>query len=580
VRRVFALVATIVVCAAAPAARAALDYRVDIEAPDAIAEPLRHGTDLVRWLGDAGMTPEQLRRLADDAVHDARAVAAAEGYFSAKASVEIDDKAQPWRVILRVEPGERTRVATVELQVTGPAADDPQAASRIKALRKDWALRRGAPFRQEDWDFAKREAVKVLASWRYAAARVASSEARVDPAAHEARLSVVLDSGPAFRFGPTSVAGTQRYSPSLVESLSPVHPGDDYDRELLIVYQRRLIETGYFASVRADIDTQAPDPAAAPLRVAVIEAPSKQFEAGVSFNTDVGVRLQLRYADQNLADRAWRVLTSVELDRKIQGVQVDFNSPPRNEGRFNNYFARASNQDIQNELARTFSVGVAHNFGTDVAPSALIASWTLEEQQAGTAPMDNRYAVYFGFRRTIRRTDDVVSPRSGYFGAFDMGGAPAPAATRAFLRVTGEGSTFFPVGRRDDLSLRARAGIVEADTSDGIPTPFLFRTGGDQTVRGYAFESLGVAQGDAIVGGRRLLIASVEYTHWVGADWGIAAFVDGGNAWDPGTRFHAALGYGVGARLRTPIGPARLDLAYGRDTGEYRLHVSIGYVFR
>jgi translocation and assembly module TamA len=580
VRRVFALVATIVAVAASPAARAALDYRVEVEAPEAIAEPLRNGTDLVRWIGDAGMTPEQLRRLADDAVQDARSVAAAEGYFSAAARVEIDDRVQPWRVTLHVEPGERTRVAAVELQVTGPAADDPQVETRIADLKKGWTLGRGAPFRQQDWESAKLEALKALSSWRYAAARVASSEARVDPGAREARLSVVLDSGPAYRFGPIAVSGTQRYAPSLVESLSPVHPGDDYDRERLIVYQRRLIETGYFASVRADLETQAADPAAAPLHVAVVEAPSKQVEAGVSYNTDVGVRLQLRYADQNLADRAWRVQSALELDQKIQGVQVDFNSPPGAEGRFNNYFARASNQDIQNELARTFSVGVAHNYGTDLAPSALIGSWTLEEQQAGSAPMDTRYAVYFGFRRTYRRTDEVVAPRSGYFGAFDLGGAPAPAASRAFLRATAEGSAFFPLGRKGDLSLRTRVGAVEAESSDGIPTPFLFRTGGDQTVRGYAFESLGVQQGDAIVGGRRLFIASVEYTHWVGADWGVAAFLDGGNAWDPGMPFHAALGYGAGARLRTPIGPARLDLAYGRDTGEYRLHVSIGYVFR
>ncbi|HEX5092142.1 MAG TPA: outer membrane protein assembly factor, partial [Burkholderiales bacterium] len=222
-----------------------MDYRVEVEAPEAIAEPLRHGTDLVRWIGDAGMTREQLRRLADDAVRDARSVAAAEGYFSAAARVEIDDQVQPWRVTLHVEPGERTHVAAVELQVTGPAAADLQAASRIADLKKGWALRAGAPFRQADWESAKREALKALSSWRYAAARVASSEARVDAGTREARLSVVLDSGPAYRFGATTVAGTQRYSPSLVESLSPVHPGDDYDRERLIVFQRRLIETGY-----------------------------------------------------------------------------------------------------------------------------------------------------------------------------------------------------------------------------------------------------------------------------------------------------------------------------------------------
>jgi translocation and assembly module TamA len=316
------------------------------------------------------------------------------------------------------------------------------------------------------------------------------------------------------------------------------------------------------------------------LRVAVIEAPSKQFEAGISYNTDVGARLLLRYSDHDLAASAWRLRSSLSLDDQIQEVQLDLDSPPGEEGRFNNWFGRASQKDIQNELARTFTLGVAHNFGTDVAPSAAILSWTLEEQQAGTGPVDNRYAVYLGYRRTFRRTDEVIAPRSGYFGSIDLGGAPGALATQDFLRVVGEGAMFFPVRRNGGVELRARAGRVVSDERTGIPTPFLFRTGGDQTVRGYAFESLGVREGDAIVGGRRLFVASAEYTHWLGESWGVAAFVDAGNAWDSGEPFKAALGYGLGLRLRTPIGPARLDVAYGKETEEYRLHLSIGYVFR
>jgi translocation and assembly module TamA len=179
----------------------------------------------------------------------------------------------------------------------------------------------------------------------------------------------------------------------------------------------------------------------------------------------------------------------------------------------------------------------------------------------------------------LRSTDDVIAPRAGYFGSAEVGGGLPSLSTQRFLRAIGKGSLFIPLGRRDDLLLRAQAGAVRADTRQGIPTTFLFRTGGDQTVRGYAFESLGVREGEAIVGGRRLFVASAEYTHWFAEEWGIAAFVDAGDAWDEGERFRAALGYGFGARLRTPIGPARVDLAYGEDTRELRLHLSVGYFF-
>jgi translocation and assembly module TamA len=88
-----------------------------------------------------------------------------------------------------------------------------------------------------------------------------------------------------------------------------------------------------------------------------------------------------------------------------------------------------------------------------------------------------------------------------------------------------------------------------------------------------------VQQANAIVGGRRFVVVSSEYIHWFGESWGLAGFVDAGNAWDGDSELEAALGVGVGARFRTPIGPIRGDLAYGEKTGQLRLHFSVGYSF-
>ncbi len=122
-------------------------------------------------------------------------------------------------------------------------------------------------------------------------------------------------------------------------------------------------------------------------------------------------------------------------------------------------------------------------------------------------------------------------------------------------------------------------GAVIADSRVGVPSVFLFRTGGDTTVRGYAFESLGVQQGDAVVGGRYYAVASIEAIHWINENIGLAAFVDAGNAVDNLDDFDVAVGYGVGGRLRTPIGPFRLDVAYGQKTSQVRLHFSVGLTF-
>ena len=76
-----------------------------------------------------------------------------------------------------VMPGE------VDIRFLGPATSDVEARSRMDKVRENWLLRPGQPFRQEEWEAAKRAAVRELSGWRYAAASITSSEARIVPSA-------------------------------------------------------------------------------------------------------------------------------------------------------------------------------------------------------------------------------------------------------------------------------------------------------------------------------------------------------------------------------------------------------------
>jgi acyl-CoA synthetase (AMP-forming)/AMP-acid ligase II len=105
------------------------------------------------------------------------------------------------------------------------------------------------------------------------------------------------------------------------------------------------------------------------------------------------------------------------------------------------------------------------------------------------------------FIYTDRKTLDRIGAFAGPAGEQPTYDA---LASRAFVRGLVSGSLFIPNGRRGDILLRAQAGRVLADSRKGIPSTFLFRTGGDQTVRGYPSESLGVQGANGLVGGRRL----------------------------------------------------------------------------
>jgi translocation and assembly module TamA len=160
-----------------------------------------------------------------------------------------------------------------------------------------------------------------------------------------------------------------------------------------------------------------------------------------------------------------------------------------------------------------------------------------------------------------------------------LGGGIPGLSTRGFGRAIVQTAAWYPIDRLTQLAFRAEAGAVIASSREGIPSVLLFRTGGDTTVRGYEYQSLGVRLGNAIVGGRYYALGSVEAIRWIDDTWGIAAFVDAGNAVDDLDDFDFAIGYGLGARLRTPIGPFRLDVAYGEKTKDWRLHFSVGLSF-
>ncbi|MGQ0525607.1 MAG: autotransporter assembly complex protein TamA [Betaproteobacteria bacterium] len=553
-------------------------FSVEIDAPGPIAALLKQGLDLVRWAADSRVSMPLLERLVVEARTAARDALAAEGYFSATVSSQVE-RAPPVRVRIQVEPGPRTVVAGVDLRFRGAVASGgPAAAERLAAVKRGWLLKNGEPFRQTQWDAAKRKALAELGAGRYAAARIAASAARVDPGANTAHLEVEFDSGPEYRAGGMRVAGLSRYPQSVVENMSPFAPGEPYDEIKMQIFLRRLLESGYFASARTEIDTRAP-PQSAPLDVVVIEARSQRIDTGIAFSTDTKLGLQTDYSNANIFDSAWRFRSRLKLDAKNQLLDGNFDTPPQPGGTWNTYSAKIERTDIQNQVTRQASIGAAHNWGLERTPSQLSLSAHTERKRIEASDIEDSHAVFLGYRKTFRHTDDLLAPRRGVLGSVQLGTSVPGLATQDFLRGTIRATAFVPAGERADVTFRVHGGVVIADSRFGIPSTFLFRTGGDQTVRGYAFESIGVPQGNAIVGGRYLATASVEYTRWFAGDWGGAVFVDAGDAFDSRHAFDLAVGYGIGARWRSPIGPFRADIAYGERARSLRLHFSAGFTF-
>jgi translocation and assembly module TamA len=557
-------------------------YRLIIEAPEEVRRTLGRGLSLTRWQDDAAMSEPLLRRLVDEARPEIVEALNAEGWFSPHVETAVESTSAGLVARIKVEPGEATRVTSVAVRFSGPvAAPDPWDEARRREVRNAFDLKVGERFTQAAWEAAKKRALATLAAERYAAASIAASEARIDPETRSARLSIEYESGPTFYIGPVEVSGTRRIPAQVVERFNPLRAGEPWSRERVSTYERRLVESGYFVGASVEIDPDPARAAAAPLRVRVIEGRSQRVSGGIGYSTDVGVRGNLNYSSGNLRlfSQPWRLRSSLRADSKTQTLEGVLDGPPRANATWDSYGASLERNDIQNEKTLGTRLGYAYNWGLERNPSSIGLEWRVEQREIAGLPDDNRYAVYLGWRKTLRDTDDFIDPTRGYLGSIELGSALPGLATRNFQRALATMNFFVPAGRRDDLQFRAQAGYVRASTREGIPSAYVFRTGGDQTVRGYAYESIGVPEGDAIVGGRYLAVGSAEYIHWLTPEWGAATFVDAGDAFDDFSTRAFKVGYGLGARWRSPIGPFRIDLAYGQQAHSLRLHFSAGFSF-
>ncbi|WP_229256551.1 autotransporter assembly complex protein TamA [Duganella lactea] len=577
-----------------------LQYEVRIEAPAEVRELLQDNLDLVRYRGNERIDREQLQRLVRVAPEQIRTLVATDGYYSPEVSATLDRASSATPVVrVQVTPGEPVRVGEVDLALQGFAPNPEQPADRqfdIAALKASWPLRRGAVFRQSQWESAKRAILRSVVQTRYPRAQLVDSRATVDPEQRLANLQVTIDSGPEMRFGELRIEGLKRYPASVVTNLNQIHPGDYYSEAALQAYQSRLQDTGYFASVEVSADTSAilteqldaaamtPQQNAAasmaplPLLVRVVENKRKNVSAGVGYSTNTGNRASLTYDD--LSVFGLRLKSALTLETKKQTATGSFYFPVTPEGYNDSIGASFERSDISGEVTSVASLAAKRTWGTPLLERNLTLELLTETKTVGGIPSSQSKSLPLTYGVTWRKLDNLLFPTKGYALNAQLGGALLPVLTdEAFVRGYLRGVTYLPLSANSNAIFRGELGGLASRSKNGVPAVYLFRAGGDQSVRGYGYQELGVPLDGAITGGRYVATASAEYQYWFKPQYGAAVFYDAGNAGDTISALHPKSGYGVGGRWKSPVGPINVDVAYGHAVRKYRLHFSLGFTF-
>ncbi len=578
--------------AAAPAPESAQEskpgenYPLKVKGPAELVDLVVQRTLIGRWRNRADYDQFQFEGLFARAPEEVQALMRSQGYFAGTVEVSGD----PYGVLIDIDAGARTTVNRVIIEVIGPGG--AEVPVRDFALRR-WALPEGSFFKSEVWEQSKRALVDGLHQQGYLRAHIVDSRAGVDVENTTAAVAVVVESGPVIGFGPIQVSGLSRYRHTLVDNLRPFSTGERYLLDNLLLFQTRLRDSGYFisASVVPDLAALEADPKATevPVLVELSEQQRRRIALGIGFSTDNGVRGQVGYEDRNLLDRGWRLESALTIETQRKRLFANVRTPSKADGSFYGFGGSLERSDIGGELTNKSNLYA----GVGRRRVGVEDFWSLQhqaersttDQLIGPPLQQTNTALVLSYAWNLRRLDSTIDPEKGYTISSQVSGARQGwLSDRSFARLYTRALRFWPMAEDSVLGSgtlvgMAEFGVVFADSTDGIPSENLFRTGGAGSVRGYDYLELGVNENGATVGGRYLAVASLEFQRPIREGLKGAVFIDLGNAADSLGGLSPAVGIGVGARFKTPVGPINLDLAWGNESKRLRLHFSVGYTF-
>lgn len=583
---------------AAPGASAAPDaFKLEIQAPDNVRPYLERHLDLQRYSAVTDLDSNELARLLTVAEHDTRELLGTLGYFSPEVTFsQRDTPNNPGALRLVtgvIRPGEPTRISEVVINFSGPISSDAALEPQRRAIRNGWRLRTGMVFTQAAWDESKTEALRLLTIKHFPKGQVLLSRAEVDPLARTAVLTVTLDSGPVYRLGALQITGLQNYSPTAVARIARLQPGADYDQTEMLQAQQRLSDSGYFDAAFVTLDTEG-DPKSAPVLVQLREARRQKIVLGVGASTDSGPRVSVEHTHRQLPWLGWSALSKLSLDRATQSLGTELRAPLDDDN-----WRWVTSALAQRETAGSFKLlSQRLRWGRSQSDDKYDRAYYLQYERANTTEpgVPDASALSVNYAWTNRRFDSMPFPASGHGLSIELGGGSTLGSDRQpFVRARGRWLGFYPLAKGDDsspdafkpgrLALRLEAGAVLAREDANLPDTQLFLAGGDASVRGYAFNSIGTTGATGLVSaGRYLAVGSLEWQRPIKinndySQWEQTVFIDAGAVADEVRQLHTKVGIGTGVRWKSPVGPLQMDVAYGVAERRFRLHLSVGFSF-
>ncbi len=528
------------------------------------------------YIGDLGDRNErELLRYSRIAQEQAEKALQALGYYNGEIESEVTGGESP-RLRLRIEPGEPVRLRNITLRVDGPAAELRAFQVPRNTLRSGELLNHG------QYEDVKQRILNQASRYGFFDGRFRHQRLAIDPAMNVADVELVFESGPRYVLGDVHFEGDSPFDPDLLKRMVPFEAGTPYDSELVADLNQAMQSSGYFEGVRVDANPANAEQQRIPVAVQLTTREPRTLGLGLGFSTDVGPRMRLDFLRHwvNPEGHSYGLETELSAPRQNVGLWYDvpLDPPLTDKLRYaaGYQFEQLADSDSQSRL---LTVGPEWH---RKLPSGWQRVWALkwrhEQYELGD---DSGVSTLLmpGVAYSYLRSDSRIDPSRGYRLEFELAAAKEGLLSDADLvhaNTTVKGLITL-AGRHRFLG-RVQVGGNLTDEYTNVPPSLRYFAGGDQSVRGYDYQSLSPTNSDGDrIGGRYQLAVSAEYQYALTDKWRVATFLDQGNAFNSLELPSLKSSVGLGVRWVSPVGPIRVDLAHPLDDdGGVRLHFSMG----
>ena len=500
------------------------------------------------------------------------------GYYNVqvKSSLEQDEKGT-WIATYAVTPGQQVKITEVDVRWLGAGA----AEAELQEMIETFPVKVGDPVLHSTFDSAKSALLEKAVLLGYVDTDAIESKLIVYPLKNTAEIKLHIQTGEKYYVGAINLQQDVINEELAMRYLEGVHSGDPYSQERMLSIQRDFIEAGYFSRVDVQPVFDQVEDYHVPVDVTMEPAPRQNYSFGLGYDTDIGVNLNARWRHRRINKAGHHADAFIKLAQKERRIQASYWVPVRNP-KINKigYTSRYVYEDTNDTKRSTFDLEAGYYFKWREWVTKVFTEFKNEKFTAGTEDEEVINVVSLG--ASIDRTafERAIYPRRGWQLYSELRGSPGLVfENSAYLRAHVKSRLYLPIFSKGRVILRGELGTATVEDFSRYPLSLRFFAGGDNSVRGYEWKSLGPKDKyGEVIGGTDVLTGSFEYNHQVAESWLAAGFVDVGNAFDHEfDKFYT--GAGFGARWLSPVGIVRADLAWplnddgSTDYKDVRLHI-------